>query len=171
MSSYDKDDRITIGNGKWVVRDVYNRDGVRVVVGLVDPANPHHGTAFSSDVLDQMIVDGHARREPAVTAQAKVFAPARPRGMEHAVRAGNGTVQIYSWTGLGIPGDTIPIDWVELSPQVESSKTAALQKLAAGYSRRSAEIRAAVEGYDTGTYQDKLQAFDAIRAIVEGGQR
>lgn len=39
---------------------------------------------------------------------------------------------------------------------------------AIGY--RLDKIRAAVEGYDTGIYQDKLQAFDAIRAIIEGGQ-
>lgn len=67
MSSYDKDDRITIGSDKWVVRDVYNRDGVRVVVGLVDPANPHHGTAFSADTLDRMIAEGLAVREASDT--------------------------------------------------------------------------------------------------------
>ncbi|MEV8610251.1 hypothetical protein AB0383_20390 [Amycolatopsis sp. NPDC051373] len=52
----------------------------------------------------------------------KIYAPAQPAGMEHAVRADDGTVQLYSWTGLGIPGDTIPAEWVELAPTPHPTK-------------------------------------------------
>lgn len=58
MSTYTPEQIVTLTSGRtWKVARVFrSEDGHTVVVGLVDPENPNHGTAFRAEVLDALIV-------------------------------------------------------------------------------------------------------------------
>lgn len=68
MSDYTRDEILTLRSGAvWKVSSVNTvteGDSPRVSVGLVNPENPNHGTAFFADVLDTIVI--HRNAEPAL---------------------------------------------------------------------------------------------------------
>lgn len=51
MTDYEQGDVLTLRSGNvWIVRDVRSTDD-RISVGLMDPDDPNHGTAFYADRL------------------------------------------------------------------------------------------------------------------------
>lgn len=56
-ANYRVGDLLTLKSGaQWRVATLYPSDDGRAGVGLVDPLNPNHGTAFYADVLDTLVV-------------------------------------------------------------------------------------------------------------------
>jgi len=57
MTTYTPGQVLTLTSGRtWKVRNVGHSDDGHIVVGLVNPENPNHGTAFRAEVLDALIV-------------------------------------------------------------------------------------------------------------------
>lgn len=60
--TYRVGELLTLRSGaQWRVRNVYPHDDGNPGVGLVNPSNPNHGTAFYADVLDTLVVAEPAR--------------------------------------------------------------------------------------------------------------
>jgi hypothetical protein len=92
---YHVGELLTLSSGEtWKVDRVYDHDG-RPGVGLVNPANPNHGTAFYADVLDQLVIEAPAPREVRESPDG-VLAIYDPR---RTGRPGRG------WLVIDVPGD------------------------------------------------------------------
>lgn len=74
--TYRVGELLTLRSGaQWRVKDVYPHDDGNSGVGLVNPLNPNHGTAFYADVLDTLVLTEAEMALPAVPRTDAVVYP------------------------------------------------------------------------------------------------